>query len=173
GADVPRGSAECDVEVDQLVTEMTVKAGQKCTAIRRAFVPAAVFGEVAEAVRARLAGVTVGNPADPAVRMGALASLEQREEGRRSLKSLLGVGRAVLGDPERVDVLDADAERGAFLSPILLACDDPDAAAPHEVEAFGPVSTLLPYTMTEQVIALAARGEGSLTGSVVTADPGF
>src|SRR5262249_57575533 len=115
GADVPRGSAECDVEVDQLVTEMTVKAGQKCTAIRRAFVPAAVFGEVAEAVRARLAGITVGNPANPEVRMGALASLEQREEVRRSLKSLLGVGRAVFGHPHRVDLLDADAQHAPFL----------------------------------------------------------
>src|SRR5215470_9639488 len=173
GPDATPGTPEFDLYVDQLVTEMTVKAGQKCTAIRRAFVPAALLEEVARAVRDRLAAVTVGSPANPEVRMGALASLEQREEVRRSLKSLLEVGRSVFGDPERVDLLDADAERGAFLSPILLACDDPDAAAPHEVEAFGPVSTLLPYTSTEQVIALAARGEGSLTGSVVTADRAF
>jgi oxepin-CoA hydrolase / 3-oxo-5,6-dehydrosuberyl-CoA semialdehyde dehydrogenase len=173
GPDATPGTPEFDLYADQLVTEMTVKAGQKCTAIRRAFVPAAVLEEVARAVRDRLAEVTVGNPANPEVRMGALASLEQREEVRRSLKSLLDVGRPVFGDPERVDVLDADAERGAFLSPILLACDDPDAAAAHEVEAFGPVSTLLPYTSTEQVVALAARGAGSLVGSVVTADREF
>ena len=173
GPDAGPGRPEFDLFVDQLVTEMTVKAGQKCTAIRRAFVPAGMLDEVAQAVAARLAGVAVGNPANPQVQMGALASLEQREEVRRSLKSLLEAGRLVYGDPERVDVVDADPERGAFVSPILLACDDPDAAPPHEVEAFGPVSTLLPYTSTGQVIDLAARGRGSLAGSVVTGDVGF
>jgi len=173
GPDAAAGGPEFDLFVKQLVTEMTVKAGQKCTAIRRAFVPAGVLDDVAQAVSARLAKVTVGNPANPDVRMGALASLEQREEVRRSLKSLLGVGHAVFGDPDRVEVLDADPERGAFLSPILLACDDPDAEPPHEVEAFGPVSTLLPYTSTGQVIGLAARGQGSLAGSVVTGDAAF
>jgi oxepin-CoA hydrolase / 3-oxo-5,6-dehydrosuberyl-CoA semialdehyde dehydrogenase len=173
GPDAGPGTAEFDLFVKQLVTEMTVKAGQKCTAIRRAFVPAAMLAEVSQAVSARLAKITVGNPADPQVRMGALASLEQREEVRRSLKSLLGAGRLVFGDPERVEVSGADAERGAFLSPILLACDDAGAAPPHEVEAFGPVSTLLPYTSTDQVIALAARGAGSLAGSVVTGDVDF
>ncbi len=173
GPDAAPGSAEFDLYVSQLVTEMTVKAGQKCTAIRRAFVPAGHLGEVAAAVRDRLAQIPVGNPANPAVRMGALASLQQREEVRRSLKALLAVGSVVSGDPERVDVLDADAERGAFLAPILLRIDDPGEAAPHEVEAFGPVSTLLPYTSAEQVVALAARGRGSLAGSVVTGDPGF
>jgi oxepin-CoA hydrolase/3-oxo-5,6-dehydrosuberyl-CoA semialdehyde dehydrogenase len=152
---------------------MTVKAGQKCTAIRRALVPAALIGEVEAAIAARLAKVTVGNPANPDVRMGALASLEQREEVRRSLKALSASGRIVFGDPERVEVVDADAERGAFLSPILLRCDDPHESAPHEVEAFGPVSTLLPYRSTDEVIGLAARGQGSLVGSVVTADSDF
>jgi oxepin-CoA hydrolase/3-oxo-5,6-dehydrosuberyl-CoA semialdehyde dehydrogenase len=173
GPDAAPGRPEFDLFVTQLVTEMTVKAGQKCTAIRRAFVPAGMLEDVAQAVAGRLARVTVGNPANPEVRMGALASLEQREEVRRSLKSLLAAGRLVYGDPERVDVVDADPERGAFISPILLACDDPDAAPPHEVEAFGPVSTLLPYTSTGQVIDLAARGQGSLAGSVVTGDVAF
>ncbi|TVT52555.1 phenylacetic acid degradation bifunctional protein PaaZ [Amycolatopsis rhizosphaerae] len=173
GPDAVSGTPEFDLFVKQLVTEMTVKAGQKCTAIRRAFVPADRLGEVAEAAAARLAKVTVGNPANPDVRMGALASLEQREEVRRSLKALLDVAGIVYGDPERVEVLDADAGRGAFLSPVLLRADDPTRAEPHAVEAFGPVSTLMPYTSTEEVIALAARGEGSLAGSVVTADAGF
>jgi oxepin-CoA hydrolase / 3-oxo-5,6-dehydrosuberyl-CoA semialdehyde dehydrogenase len=173
GPDATAGTAEFDLYVSQLVTEMTVKAGQKCTAIRRAFVPAAQLSAVAEAVRDRLAGVTVGNPANPAVRMGALASLQQREEVRRSLKALLAAGRPVFGDPERVEVLDADPDRGAFLSPVLLQVDDAGEAAPHEVEAFGPVSTLLPYENAEQFVALAARGRGSLVGSVVTGDTEF
>jgi oxepin-CoA hydrolase / 3-oxo-5,6-dehydrosuberyl-CoA semialdehyde dehydrogenase len=173
GPDAAAGSAEFELFLSQLVAEMTVKAGQKCTAIRRAFVPANRIDEVADAARQRLAGVTVGNPANPAVQMGALASLHQRDEVRRSLKALLDAATVVFGDPDRVDLLDADPERGAFLPPILLRSDDPGEAAPHEVEAFGPVSTLLPYTSTEQLIALAARGRGSLVGSVVTGDAEF
>ncbi len=173
GPDARPGTAEFDLYVKQLVSEMTVKAGQKCTAIRRAFVPAELMDDVARAAGERLARVTVGNPANPDVRMGPLASLEQREEVRRSLKALLSAGRVVYGDPERVEVTGADAERGAFVSPVLLRGDDPDRAEPHEVEAFGPVSTLLPYTSTGQVIELAARGDGSLAGSVVTGDASF
>jgi oxepin-CoA hydrolase/3-oxo-5,6-dehydrosuberyl-CoA semialdehyde dehydrogenase len=172
GPDATPGTAEFDLYVKQLVTEMTVKAGQKCTAIRRAFVPAELVDDVLAATGARLAKVTVGNPASEGVRMGALASLEQREEVRRSIKALQDSGGIVYGDPERVDVVDADASRGAFLSPILLRAD-PDRAEPHEVEAFGPVSTVLPYTSVEHVIELAARGQGSLVGSVVTGDTAF
>ena len=173
GPDVRGGTAEFDLYVSQLVTEMTVKAGQKCTAIRRAFVPAGQLDEVAAAAAAQLAGITVGNPANPAVRMGALASLHQRDEVRSSLQALLATGSLVYGDPRRVDVLDADGERGAFLAPVLLRADDAGDAAPHEVEAFGPVATLLPYGSAEQVAELAARGRGSLVGSVVTGDPDF
>jgi len=173
GPDAAPGTAEFDLFLSQLVTEMTVKAGQKCTAIRRAFVPDGWLADLAAAAHDRLAKVVVGNPSSPAVRMGALASLQQREEVRRSLQVLLAAGKLVHGDPQRVEVLDADAERGAFLAPILLQADDPGKAAPHEVEAFGPVSTLLPYTSAQQVVALAARGRGSLVGSVVTGDADF
>ncbi|GAA4529734.1 phenylacetic acid degradation bifunctional protein PaaZ [Amycolatopsis samaneae] len=172
GPDAKPGTTEFDLYVKQLVTEMTVKAGQKCTAIRRAFVPAELLDDVAAAASARLAKTTVGNPTSDGVRMGALASLEQREEVRRSLKALRDAGSVVFGDPERVEVVDADAERGAFLSPVLLKAD-PDRSEPHEVEAFGPVSTLLPYTSVEQVVELAARGGGSLAGSIVSADKEF
>ena len=151
---------------------MTVKAGQKCTAIRRAFVPERHVDAVVEAVSARLAKTVVGNPAAEGVRMGALAGLEQREEVRRGVKALADAGRIVFGDPEKVDVTDADPERGAFMSPLLLVAD-PERAEPHEVEAFGPVSTVMPYRSTEHVITLAARGRGSLAGSVVTADTAF
>ena len=172
GPDARPGTAEFDLYVRQLVTEMTVKAGQKCTAIRRAFVPADVLDDVAEAARERLAKVKIGNPANPEVRMGALASLEQREEVRRSLKALQDAAKVVFGDPEHVEVADADTERGAFISPVLLS-GDADRAEPHEVEAFGPVATLMPYTSAEQVIGYAGRGQGSLAGSVVTADAEF
>ncbi|MDT4913435.1 MAG: oxepin-CoA hydrolase / 3-oxo-5,6-dehydrosuberyl-CoA semialdehyde dehydrogenase [Pseudonocardiales bacterium] len=173
GPDAVAGTPEFDLYVKQLVNEMTVKAGQKCTAIRRALVPEPLVDAVAEAAAARLAKVTIGNPADESVRMGALASLDQREEVRRSLKSLLSVGTAVFGDPERVDVVGANAERGAFISPVLIKADDADRAEPHEVEAFGPVSTLIGYRDTAHAVELAARGQGSLVGSVVTADTGF
>ncbi|SFP50702.1 oxepin-CoA hydrolase / 3-oxo-5,6-dehydrosuberyl-CoA semialdehyde dehydrogenase [Amycolatopsis arida] len=173
GPDARPGTAEFDLYVKQLVTEMTVKAGQKCTAIRRALVPAQLLDDVAQAAADRLAKVSVGNPANPDVRMGALASLEQREEVRRSLKALLDAGSVVFGDPERVEVVDADPERGAFVSPVLLRADDPGRAEPHEVEAFGPVSTVLPYTGVGEAIELAARGQGSLVGSVVTGDADF
>lgn len=173
GPDATPGGEVFELFVKQLVTEMTVKAGQKCTAIRRAFVPAHLMDAVAEAAAARLARVTVGNPANPDVRMGALASLGQREEVRRSLKALMQAGTTVYGDAERVEVVDADPERGAFVSPVLLRVDDAGLAEPHEVEAFGPVSSLLPYTSAAEVVELAARGQGSLVGSVVTGDPDF
>ena len=172
GPDAAPGSPEFDLYVKGLVTEMTVKAGQKCTAIRRAFVPEQHLDAVLDAVSAKLARVTVGNPAAEGVRMGALAGLEQRAEVRRSVTALRDAGRIVFGDPEKVEVVDADAERGAFVSPLLLVAD-PDRAEPHAVEAFGPVSTVMPYASTEQVIELAARGQGSLAGSIVTADPAF
>jgi oxepin-CoA hydrolase / 3-oxo-5,6-dehydrosuberyl-CoA semialdehyde dehydrogenase len=173
GPDATPGTVEFDLFIKQLVTEMTVKAGQKCTAIRRAFVPAGQLNEVIDAARARLEKIVVGNPADESVRMGALASLEQREEVRRSVKSLQAAGRLVFGDPDRVEVVGADENRGAFISPLLLRCDDASRAEPHELEAFGPVSTVMGYGDTAEVIALAARGRGSLAGSVVTGDAGF
>src|SRR5882757_8959905 len=172
GPDATPGTDEFQLFVKALVTEMTVKAGQKCTAIRRAFVPGAHVDAVVEAVSARLAKVSVGNPATEGVRMGALASQSQREEVRRSVKALADSGRMVFGDPDKVDVVDADAEAGAFVSPMLLV-GDPERNEPHEVEAFGPVATILPYASTAQLVDYAARGQGSLVGSIVTGDPAF
>ncbi|ANY05514.1 phenylacetic acid degradation bifunctional protein PaaZ [Pseudonocardia sp. HH130630-07] len=172
GPDAGPGTPEFDLFVRALSTEMTVKAGQKCTAIRRAFVPREHVDAVVGAVSERLARVVVGAPDAEGVTMGALASLDQREEVRRSIKALQGAGRIVSGDPDRVAVTGADADRGAFVSPLLLL-GDPDHAAPHEVEAFGPVATVLPYDGTAQLVEYAARGQGSLAGSVVSADPGF
>jgi oxepin-CoA hydrolase / 3-oxo-5,6-dehydrosuberyl-CoA semialdehyde dehydrogenase len=173
GPDATPGTKAFERYVKQLVTEMTVKAGQKCTAIRRAFVPADQVDQVAEAVRTELAKVVVGNPADKATKMGALASLDQREEVRRSLKALEDAATIVFGDPEHVTVAGADATNGAFISPILLKAHDARRQELHEVEAFGPVSTLIGYRDTQDVIALAALGQGSLAGSVVTDDQDF
>ncbi|MBP1823256.1 phenylacetic acid degradation bifunctional protein PaaZ [Mycobacterium sp. OAE908] len=173
GHDAVPGTPEFDLYVEQLITEMTVKAGQKCTAIRRALVPQRLFEPVTEALCARLAAVRVGNPARDDVDMGALVSLAQRDEVRRAVTKLAGDCELVYGDPDRVDLVDADADRGAFLSPMLLRCADPDARTPHEVEAFGPVTTLIPYGLTSDAIELAARGAGSLAGSLVSHDPGF
>ncbi len=173
GPDAAPGTPEFDLYVRQLVSEMTVKAGQKCTAIRRALVPVTVADQVAQAARDRLAKVVVGNPAEESVRMGALASLDQRAEVRRSVKALLSAGRLVSGDPDHVDVLGASAERGAFMAPLLLLSEDSSRPEPHQVEAFGPVSTIIGYRDTAEVIELAARGLGSLAGSIVTADAAF
>ena len=170
GPDVAAGDPEFDLFVKGVVTEMTVKAGQKCTAIRRVIVPEAMADDVVEAISARLASTTVGNPADESVRMGALASLEQREEVRKAIQALRSSAEIVHGDPDHVEVVDADAERGAFLSPVLLRASR-GAVEPHDVEAFGPVSTVLSYSSVDEAVELAARGKGSLVGSVVTHDP--
>ena len=170
GPDAGPGTPEFDLFVKGLVTEMTVKAGQKCTAIRRAIVPREHLDAVLEATSARLATTTVGDPRAEGVRMGALVSLAQRDAVRDAVRRLAGAGEIVFGDPERVDVVGADAERGAFVSPVLLRADG-DAAEPHDVEAFGPVSTVMAYDDLDHAVALAVRGRGSLAGSVVTHDP--
>lgn len=171
GPDATPGSPEFDLYIKQLVSEMTTKAGQKCTAIRRALVPAPLVGEVVEATRALLDQIVVGDPALPEVRMGALASRAQRDEVLRSLKLLREHATLVSGDPEEFDVVGADRETGAFLPPVLLSAADPAAAALHDVEAFGPVSTVIGYQDIDDAIRLAALGQGSLVGSLVTHDP--
>lgn len=170
GPDVSTEDPEFDLYVTQLVTEMTVKAGQKCTAIRRALVPETLVDDVIRAASERLAAITVGNPADESVRMGALAGIDQRDEVRKSLRGLTKSATIVFGDPESVEVVGADAASGAFLSPILLHAADKTAPEPHDIEAFGPVSTVIGYSDTADALALAARGKGSLVASLVTKD---
>ena len=170
GPDVTAQDEELDLFVKGVVTEMTVKAGQKCTAIRRVIVPESLADTVVEAISARLDRITVGDPADPGVRMGALASLRQRDEVRKAIEALRTSAEIVYGDPAHVDVVGADAERGAFLSPVLLRAR-PGAAEPHEVEPFGPVSTVLTYGSVREAVDLAAQGRGSLVASLVTHDP--
>jgi oxepin-CoA hydrolase/3-oxo-5,6-dehydrosuberyl-CoA semialdehyde dehydrogenase len=170
GPDVSVDDPEFTLYVDQLVTEMTVKAGQKCTAIRRAFVPVRLADAVTDAARARLSRVVVGHPGLTDTDMGPLASLSQRDEVRAAIGRLSMGAKLAFGDPDRVDVSGADAHQGGFLSPVLLRCDDIHATAAHEVEAFGPVCTVLPYSGRDEVIDAAALGGGSLAGSIVTHD---
>lgn len=170
GPDATRETPEFDLYIKQLVAEMTTKAGQKCTAIRRALVPNELLDDVVEAATARLSKIVVGNPDIDSVHMGALASMDQRDEVLRSLKSLRDSATLVFGDPDSFAVEGADPSQGAFLPPLLLRAEDPTAAALHEVEAFGPVSTVIGYRDVDEAIALAARGKGSLVGSLVTHD---
>lgn len=173
GPDAAPGTEEFDLFVKEVAREMTVKAGQKCTAIRRAFVPQPVVDAFVAALQARLAKVVVGNPRNDTVTMGALVSLRQREEVRSAVRSLRRAAEIVSGDPEKVEPVDADPRRGAFMAPILMICTDTDRPEPHEIEAFGPVSTVIAYQTPDDVVGLAVRGKGSLVGSIVSHDADF
>jgi oxepin-CoA hydrolase/3-oxo-5,6-dehydrosuberyl-CoA semialdehyde dehydrogenase len=170
GEDVDPGMPEWDLFIKEIRKEMTVKAGQKCTAIRRIFVPASRLEAAREALSKALAQTVVGNPAHEKVRMGALAGNSQREEVRAQVRKLLAASRLVYGSLDSAEVLDADSTKGAFLSPLLLMNETPfDDDAAHSVEAFGPVSTLMPYRDMAEAIALTKKGKGSLVCSIVTA----
>ncbi|TAM09145.1 MAG: phenylacetic acid degradation bifunctional protein PaaZ [Nevskiaceae bacterium] len=174
GPDAKPGTAEFDLFVREVAREMTIKAGQRCTAIRRAIAPRETLDAVIEAVGKRLDKVVVGDPAAQGVTMGALASLKQRDEVRSRVVELEATADLVYGSLDDFEVTGANAKDGAFLPPLLLRCADPKAnAAVHDIEAFGPVSTVMPYDDTADAIDLAQRGRGSLVGSVFTADKGF
>lgn len=174
GSDVTPGQPEWDVFVKEVRREMTLKAGQRCTGIRRIFVPANRLDEMRKALSVSLAQTTIGNPLNEKVRMGSLAGQQQRSEVREQVQKLLASSQIVYGSIDSVQVVDADAEKGAFQSPLLLMNEQPFAAREaHEVEAFGPVSTLMPYRSTEEVIELSKLGKGSLVTTIVTADAGI
>jgi oxepin-CoA hydrolase/3-oxo-5,6-dehydrosuberyl-CoA semialdehyde dehydrogenase len=169
--DASAGTPEFDLYVNEVVREMTVKAGQKCTAIRKALVPVAAVREVVDALCSALGKVVVGDPRLEAVRMGPLVSLEQRTLVLSRLAELRAESDLIAGDLNRFEIQGADRERGAFLPPLLLRCREPHAArALHEVEAFGPVASVVPYRDPSDAIALARRGSGSLVASVFSAD---
>ncbi|MQA66332.1 MAG: 3,4-dehydroadipyl-CoA semialdehyde dehydrogenase [Alphaproteobacteria bacterium] len=173
GPDAKAGSAEFDLFVREVSREMTQKAGQKCTAIRRAFVPQAIIGDVTEALAARLAKTVVGNPRNEAVHMGPVVSRAQQKAVLDALAKLKSEAKVVAGDDTR-ELVDADARTGCFIAPTLLRCDSPaEARTVHEVEAFGPVATLMPYGTPEDAFALSRKGGGSLVASVFTADSAF
>ena len=170
GPDAGPGTPEFDLFVKEVVREMTIKAGQKCTAIRRAFVPAAYLDAAEAALAAALGKVVVGDPQLEGVTRGALASLDQLADVRDKARELGTEARLAFGDIDRVDA--RGGEGGAFISPLLFRMDDPwSARIVHDSEPFGPVSTLMPYRDLDDAVALANRGKGSLALSFFSHDP--
>jgi oxepin-CoA hydrolase/3-oxo-5,6-dehydrosuberyl-CoA semialdehyde dehydrogenase len=171
GANAGPGTAEFDLFVKGVTQEVTVKAGQKCTAIRRAIVPQQYTEAVIEALKTRLDKTPVGDPAAEGVRMGSLVGTDQVEDVWQAVHKLADSNEVVHGGTREFDVIGADPDKGAFFPSTLLYCDKPFATdAAHSVEAFGPVSTIMPYQDEDEAIELARMGRGSLVGSLVTAD---
>jgi oxepin-CoA hydrolase/3-oxo-5,6-dehydrosuberyl-CoA semialdehyde dehydrogenase len=170
--DVKPGMDEFDLYIKEVAREITAKAGQKCTAIRRAIVPRSHLDAVAEAVKARLSKVVVGDPALETVRMGALASSAQQKDVSERVAMLLKDTELVYGERDGFAPQGQGVSEGAFFAPTLLLSRDPlRVESVHEIEAFGPVSTLMPYEGLDEALALAMRGRGSLVGTIVTRDP--
>lgn len=162
---------EFDLFIKEVAREMTVKAGQKCTAIRRTIVPDDMVGDVMEALKKRLADVKIGDPAAEGVKMGPLAGKTQVGDVKRNLDMLRHAGEIVFGHPDDFQVIGADKSKGAFFPPVLLYCKDAlKKSEPHSVEAFGPVNTVMGYSNIDEAIELARLGRGSLVGSLFTAN---
>ena len=171
GPDAIPGTPEFDLFVKEVQREMTTKAGQKCTAIRRIFAPQAQVDAVIEALSTRLDQTVIGDPQAENTRMGALVNNGQKRDVLEKAAIIGQEAERVYGDPTAFDVQGADGDAGAFLPPMLFHCADPDAAQRvHDTEAFGPVSTIMGYRDLDHAIALVNRGEGSLVASVITHD---
>jgi len=174
GADVALGSAEFDLFVKEVHSEIIVKAGQKCTAVRRVMVPDHLLDPVQAVLIERLTNTPIGNPRHPDTRMGALVSLSQRRDVLEKAAQIGAEADCVFGAGDMPVLIDADADKGAFVTPRLFRCDTPDQAqAVHDIEAFGPVSTLMGYRDADHATELLNRGEGSLVASVFTAEARF
>ena len=170
GLDVKPGSPEFDIFIKEAAKEITIKAGQKCTAVRRLIVPEHLIEAVQDSLSKRLSTTTIGNPENKDVRMGSLAGEAQRKEVREKVNELARVQKIIYGNLDEFNVVDADAKKGAFMPPILFLNEKPfELTQCHNIEAFGPVSTLMPYKTTEDAIDLARMGLGSLVSSIVTA----
>ena len=171
GEDAAPGTPEFDLFIKATRAEITVKAGQKCTAIRRILVPEKYMEDVQIALGKQLAKTTIGDPSVEGVRMGSLASKIQVDRVRHNVELLMKEQDIVYGDMDNFEVVGADKNKGAFFSPILFRNDNPfEKTAVHEIEAFGPVSTLMPYKNMDEAIRIAEMGKGSLVTSIVTAD---
>lgn len=171
GPDVVPGMEEFDIFIKEVRKEITVKCGQKCTAVRRIIVPADRVEDVQIALGKALSKTTIGDPRAEGVRMGALAGKQQLAEVREKIAQLARNSRIVYGDPNEVDVLAGDNRKGAFMAPVLLLEEKPfENADVHDIEVFGPVSTLMPYGVLEEAIELAQMGRGSLVSTIATAD---
>ena len=170
GEDVTPQMPEWNLFVKEVKREMTVKAGQKCTAIRRIFAPENKMEDLQAALKKELGKTVIGDPKNESVRMGSLAGNEQRKEVKEQVQKLLATSQIVYGSLDSVAVVDADAQLGAFMSPLLLINEKPfQNEEPHNIEAFGPVSTLMPYKNMADAIALSKKGKGSLCSTIVTA----
>lgn len=171
GDDVTPDKPEWDIFVKEVRKEMTLKAGQRCTGIRRIFVPENKIEDMWKAIATSLSQTVIGNPLNEKVRMGSLAGETQRKEVKEQVQKLLASSQLIYGSLDSVDVVDADASKGAFMSPLLLMNEKPFATKEvHDVEAFGPVSTIMPYKTKDEAIALSKMGKGSLVTTIVTAD---
>ena len=171
GEDVDPSMPEWDIFIKEIRKEMTVKAGQKCTAIRRIFVPENKMEETWKAIASSLKQTTIGNPLNEKVRMGPLAGQSQRQEVKQQVQKLLATSQIIYGSLDSVEVIDADAKKGAFISPILLKNEKPFTSDEvHEIEVFGPASTIMPYRDLQEAIQLSKKGKGSLCSTIVTAD---
>ena len=171
GSDAAPGTPEFDLFVKEVQREMTAKAGQKCTAIRRIMVPQAHVDATIAALSERLTKITIGDPRHEATKMGALVSQSQRNDVLAKTALIGTETERVYGDPDSFTVKGADSEKGAFVPPMLFHCADPDAANyVHDTEAFGPVATIMPYRDIDHAIALLNKGKGSLVASVITRD---
>ena len=171
GEDAVLGTPEFDLFIKEVRKEMTVKAGQKCTAIRRIIVPENLVEDVQIALGKALDKVTIGDPRLKEVRMGSLVSQQQVQAVRDSVNDLAKEAQIVYGDLDKIETIGADAKKGAFISPILLRADHPfQNTVIHEREAFGPVSTIMPYKNLDEAITLAQMGKGSLVSSITTND---
>lgn len=171
GEDAAPGTDEFDLFIKEVRKEMTVKCGQKCTAIRRIFVPEKYIDDVEKAISAQLAKTVIGDPQQEGVRMGALAGRGQLADVKTKLKELLEESTIAYGNPDRTEFVGVDPEKGAFLAPVLLRNNDPfNKTKVHSVEPFGPVSTLMPYNSIEEATKLVKMGKGSLVCSIATAD---
>ena len=171
GPDAVPGTPEFDLFIKEVTREMTTKAGQKCTAIRRIIAPESQTEAVLDALKASLAKTTIGNPRDEAVRMGALVSAGQKMDVLEKVALIGQEAERVFGDPDNFEVQGADADAGAFVPPMLFHCASPDnSQRVHDIEAFGPVSTVMPYRDLGHAIELVNKGQGSLVASVITRD---
>lgn len=169
GEDAVPGTPEFDLFIKEVRNEMTVKCGQKCTAIRRVIVPQNLVEDVQIALGKALSKVIIGDPRLKEVRMGSLVSMDQVQEVRERVQELSKTASIVYGDLDKIEVIGADAKKGAFLAPILLREDNPfQNLSVHETEAFGPVSTIMPYKNLDEAIQLAQMGKGSLVSSIAT-----
>ena len=171
GEDAVPGTDEFDLFIKEVRNEMTVKCGQKCTAIRRAIVPANLVEDVQIALGKALAKTTIGDPQVEGVRMGALAGKEQVKEVQERIEELRKGATVVYGGNDEFEIIGGDLEKGAFMSPVVLLQQEPfKNTAAHEVEAFGPVVTIMPYSGTDEAIELSKMGKGSLCASIATFD---